>query len=59
MFFLITDLIIYSFWVIITDNLPGSILLQYFCSKALEWLKSDMQRNNISEKTGIDKRFLV
>ncbi|CAD8175227.1 unnamed protein product [Paramecium pentaurelia] len=59
MYFLVTDIIIFTFFVLVTQNVALSILLQYFCTKFFEWLKQEWQKTNISEKTKIDKRFLI
>ena len=58
-YFLVTDVMIFNFWLIIVNNFVGAIILLYTTIELMAYIKATLSESNLSDKTKIDPRFLI
>lgn len=58
-FFLITDTIVFNFWMILVNNTYVSILLTYLISIGIFNYRRWIGERNLADQSKIDQRFLI
>ncbi|CAD8069334.1 unnamed protein product [Paramecium sonneborni] len=58
-FFLITDTMIFNFWMILTDNTYLSLMLTYLISAGIFNFRQWVGERNLADQSKIDSRFLI